>query len=96
MKIENLDFNELVFSKLEPIGHSKGFIMTTHIDRQKEKFTLELLDKALEKTKERVWINSNHNPSKTPVGKIVSSEIKQMDDKNTVFTLKLIFMIKKL
>ena len=82
MNIENIDLNKLNFSKLIAIGNTKGFIMTTHVDKHRERFTLELLKKALEMGKEKFWINSNHDPSKTPVAKILLNEIRKMDEDN--------------
>ncbi len=64
MKIESIDLNKLNLLKLNAIGNSKGFIMTTHVDKHKERFTLELLKKAQEKFKEKFWINYNHDPLK--------------------------------
>ena len=82
MNIETTDLTKLKFSKLTAVGNTKGFTVTTHVDRHRERFTLELLKKVLEMGKEKFWINSNHDPSKTPVAKILFSEIRKMDEQN--------------
>lgn len=82
MRVQQIVLNNLRFSRLNSIGNLEGFTMTTHIDKHGEKFTLEQLEKALEMSKEIFWINQDHDPSKTPVAKIIFAEIRKLEGEN--------------
>ena len=72
---------KLILGESNFMEYYKAILSTTHVDQHNEKMTLSALESLVEQSNDNIIpLTVEHDPRKPPIGRIKSTQIKQLED----------------